>query len=43
MLTFYVLYPMLVFSSFVEGLFICLFAFGTIAPSGPGPPHSRGF
>jgi len=23
-------------------LFVC-FLFGTTAPSGPGPPHSRGF
>jgi len=22
---------------------ICLFVFGTTAPSGPGPPHSWGF
>jgi len=24
-------------------LFICLFVFRVTAPSGPGPPHSRGF
>ena len=24
-------------------LFVCLFVFGATAPSGPGPPHSRGF
>ena len=23
--------------------FVCLFVFGATAPSGPGPPHSRGF
>ena len=22
---------------------VCLFIFGATAPSGPGPPHSRGF
>jgi len=26
-----------------HGLFICLFVIGATAPSGPGPPHSRGF
>ena len=26
-----------------EFLFVCLFVFGATAPSGPGPPHSRGF
>jgi hypothetical protein len=24
-------------------LFVCLFVFGETAPSGPWPPHSRGF
>ena len=23
--------------------FVCLFVFGATVPSGPGPPHSRGF
>jgi len=26
-----------------ENQFTCLFVFGAKAPSGPGPPHSRGF
>jgi hypothetical protein len=26
-----------------SGKSICLFVFGATAPSGPGPPHSRGF
>jgi hypothetical protein len=25
------------------GVLVCLFVFGAAAPSGPGPPHSRGF
>jgi hypothetical protein len=26
-----------------DSLFVCLLAFGAIAPSGPRSPHSRGF
>ena len=28
---------------FVVVVVVCLFVFGATAPSGPGPPHSRGF
>jgi hypothetical protein len=28
---------------YITSLFVCLFVFGATAPSGAGPPHSRGF